>query len=208
MSSRGRSGPPRGRGGLIAPLGDREGSSQEMSNASESGRGMRIFTRGRYLPHSDAGRIARSVDAPEYRLPEPVVVTEPVVVPEPISLQDLAREHIREMEERRRRRPPPLPRSPPQYKELSDYSNYHVTDQARNFPVGHNYTQVREATAPIVLSPEAQAYEESQQQLANELESREKGWGGNVKKKYTSRRQKKQRHRRHRRRHSTIKYRT
>ena len=85
--------------------------------------------------------------------------------------------------------------------------DYKVRRKARNFPIGHNYTEPAAERPAITLSPEAQAYEESEQKLANELESW--GWGrrgGGRKKRSTRTRQKKQRRHRHRRR-STKKYR-
>jgi hypothetical protein len=107
------------------------------------------------------------------------------------------------MEDLRRRRP----LLPPQYTDPSEYyKNYHVSDTARNFPIGHNYTEPAAERPVITLSPEAQAYEESQQKLADELELLERGWGGGRKKRSTRTRQKKQRRHRHRRR-STKKYR-
>lgn len=84
--------------------------------------------------------------------------------------------------------------------------DYKVIRKARNFPIGHDYTRPAAERPVITLSPEAQAYEESQKKLADELESRERGWGGGRKKKSTRTRQKKQRRHRHRRR-STKKYR-
>jgi hypothetical protein len=84
--------------------------------------------------------------------------------------------------------------------------DYKVRRKARNFPIGHNYTEPAAERPVITLSPEAQAYEESQKKLADELESRERGWGGGRKKRSTRTRQKKQRRHRHRRR-STKKYR-
>jgi len=85
--------------------------------------------------------------------------------------------------------------------------DYKVRRKARNFPIGHNYTEPAAERPVITLSPEAQAYEESEKKLANELESW--GWGrrgGGRKKRSTRTRQKKQRRHRHRRR-STKKYR-
>lgn len=84
--------------------------------------------------------------------------------------------------------------------------DYKVRRKARNFPIGHNYTEPAAERPVITLSPEAQAYEESQKKLADELESLERGWGGGRKKRSTRTRQKKQRRHRHRRR-STKKYR-
>jgi hypothetical protein len=84
--------------------------------------------------------------------------------------------------------------------------DYKVRRKARNFPIGHNYTEPAAERPVITLSPEAQAYEESQKKLADELESLERGWGGGRKKRSTCTRQKKQRRHRHRRR-STKKYR-
>jgi hypothetical protein len=84
--------------------------------------------------------------------------------------------------------------------------DYKVRRKARNFPIGHNYTEPAAERPVITLSPEAQAYEESEKKLANELESLERGWGGGRKKRSTRTRQKKQRRHRHRRR-STKKYR-
>lgn len=200
MSSLARGRPVRGRGGLMS-LGNREDYTQEMTTGA---RGM-PFIRGRYLPHTSTGRIVSSVNASEFILPEPKpVVSEPIVSEPAVLEQDRVQKYMREMEQRRKMRPPP---PPPQYTEPSDYTKYNVTDQARNFPAGHDYTQVTKTTAPIMLSPEAQAYEENEKTLANELESRERGWGGKIKRKYKSVRQKKQRHRRNRRRHSTKKYR-
>jgi hypothetical protein len=109
------------------------------------------------------------------------------------------------MEDLRRRRPP----LPPQYTDPSEYyKNYHVSDTARNFPIGHNYTEPAAERPVITLSPEAQAYEESQKKLADDLESWGRRRGGGRKKKSTRTRtkQKKQRRHRHRRR-STKKYR-
>ena len=85
--------------------------------------------------------------------------------------------------------------------------DYKVRRKARNFPIGHNYTEPAAERPVITLSPEAQAYEESEKKLANELESW--GWGrrgGGRTKRSTRTRQKKQRRHRHRRR-STKKYR-
>ena len=84
--------------------------------------------------------------------------------------------------------------------------DYKVRRKARNFPIGHNYTEPAAERPVITLSPEAQAYEESEKKLANKLESLESGWGGGRKKRSTRTRQKKQRRHRHRRR-STKKYR-
>ena len=84
--------------------------------------------------------------------------------------------------------------------------DYKVRRKARNFPIGHNYTEPAAERPVITLSPEAQAYEEGQKKLADELESLERGWGGGRKKRSTRTRQKKQRRHRHRRR-STKKYR-
>ena len=145
------------------------------------------------------------VPVPDY---VPVVAAvEPAPTPEPepeLSQEERVRAHMRYMEDLRRRRPP----LPPQYTDPSDYyKNYHVSNTAKNFPIGHNYTEPAAERPAITLSPEAQAYEESQKKLADELESREKGWGGGRKqRKTTSIRQKKQRRHHHRRR-STKKYR-
>ena len=86
--------------------------------------------------------------------------------------------------------------------------DYEVRREARNFPIGHNYTEPAAERPVITLSPEAQAYEESQKKLADDLESWGRGRGGGRKKKSTRTRtkQKKQRRHRHRRR-STKKYR-
>ena len=85
--------------------------------------------------------------------------------------------------------------------------DYEVRRLARNFPIGHNYTEPAAERPVITLSPEAQAYEESQKKLADDLESWGRGRrGGGRKKKSTRTRQKKQRRHRHRRR-STKKYR-
>jgi hypothetical protein len=84
--------------------------------------------------------------------------------------------------------------------------DYEVRREARNFPIGHKYTEPAAERPAITLSPEAQAYEESQKKLADDLESWGRGRGGGRKKKSTRTKQKKQRRHRHRRR-STKKYR-
>ena len=151
---------------------------------------------------------ASEVPVPEYVPLVAAVEPAPAPAPEPapeLSQEERVREHMRYMEGLRRRRPP----LPPQYTDPSDYyKNYHVSNTAKNFPIGHNYTEPAAARPAITLSPEAQAYEESQKKLADELESWEKGWGGGRKQRKTtsSIRQKKQRRHRHRRR-STKKYR-
>ena len=141
---------------------------------------------------------AREAPVPEYvpATPEPE---------SPLSEEERVRAHMKYMEDLRRRRPP----LPPQYTDPSEYyKNYHVSDTARNFPIGHNYTEPAAERPVITLSPEAQAYEESQKKLADDLESWGRGRGGGRKKKSTRTRtkQKKQRRHRHRRR-STKKYR-
>ena len=126
-----------------------------------------------------------------------------------ISQEERVRAHIKYMEDLRKRRPPP----PIQYTDPSDYyKNYRVSDTARNFPSGHDYTRPGEARPVITLSPEAKAYEESEVRNANleELGNRMvhsvmDGQGGRKKRKTANIRQKKQRRRR--RRHSTKKYR-
>jgi hypothetical protein len=75
--------------------------------------------------------------------------------------------------------------------------SYRVTTQARNFPHGHDYLQQAVRPPPIILSREAQDYENSETLAAMGTTE-----GGRKKKS----RQKKQ-HRRRRRRHSTRKYR-
>lgn len=141
---------------------------------------------------------AREAPVPEYvpATPEPE---------SPLSEEERVRAHMKYMEDLRRRRPP----LPPQYTDPSEYyKNYHVSETAINFPIGHNYTEPAAERPIITLSPEAQAYEESQKKLADDLESWGRGRGGGRKKKSTRTRtkQKKQRRHRHRRR-STKKYR-
>jgi hypothetical protein len=87
--------------------------------------------------------------------------------------------------------------------------DYEVRREARNFPIGHNYTRPAAAAGErpvITLSPEALAYEESQKKLADDLELWGRRRGGGRKKSSTRTKQKKQRRHRHRRR-STKKYR-
>jgi hypothetical protein len=151
---------------------------------------------------------ASEAPVPEY-VPA-IAVVAPAVLPavasepeSPLSEEERVRAHMKYMEDLRRRRP----LLPPQYTDPSEYyKNYHVSDTARNFPIGHNYTEPAAERPAITLSPEAQAYEESQKKLADDLESLERGWGGGRKKKSTRTRQKKHRRHRHRRR-STKKYR-
>jgi hypothetical protein len=158
---------------------------------------------GRWNTVGERFRMLAESEVPVVAAVEPAPAPAPEPEPE-LSQEERVRAHMRYMEGLRRRRPPP----PPQYTDPSDYyKNYHVSNIARNFPIGHNYTEPAAARPAITLSPEAQAYEESQKKLADELESREKGWGGGRKqRKTTSIRQKKQRRHRHRRR-STKKYR-
>jgi hypothetical protein len=144
---------------------------------------------------------SREGPVPEY-VAGPALAVAPAVALE-LSEEQRVREHMNYMENLRRRRP----RYPPQYTDPSEYyENYYVTDMARNFPENHNYTEPAAERPVITLSPGAQAYEESQQKLADKLESLERGWGGGRKKRSTRTRQKKQRRHRHRRR-STKKYR-
>ena len=157
---------------------------------------------------------AREAPVPEY-VPAPAVIAPAVIAPavvapavasepeSPLSEEERVRAHMKYMEDLRRRRPP----LPPQYTDPSEYyKNYHVSDTARNFPIGHNYTEPAGERPAITLSPEAQAYEESQKKLADDLESWGRGRGGGRKKSSTRTKQKKQRRHRHRRR-STKKYR-
>ena len=144
---------------------------------------------------------SREGPVPEY-VAGPALAVAPAVALE-LSEEQRVREHMNYMENLKSRRP----RHPPQYTAPSDYyKNYYVTDMARNFPENHNYTEPAAERPVITLSPGAQAYEESQQKLADKLESLERGWGGGRKKRSTRTRQKKQRRHRHRRR-STKKYR-
>jgi hypothetical protein len=119
-------------------------------------------------------------------------------------------QHMQKMEEFNRGRVRPSP----QYTDASDYRNYHVSNQAINFPTEHDYTRSPEERRQIVLSPEAQEYEKNETHNANLQEVGNRvfysvmdgdGQGGRKKRKYTSMRQKKQR-RRNRRRYSTKKY--
>ena len=151
---------------------------------------------------------ASEAPVPEY-VPA-IAVVAPAVLPavasepeSPLSEEERVRAHMKYMEDLRRRRP----LLPPQYTDPSEYyKNYHVSDTARNFPIGHNYTEPAAERPVIILSPEAQAYEESQKKLADDLESWGRGRGGGRKKSSTRTKQKKQRRHRHRRR-STKKYR-
>jgi hypothetical protein len=151
---------------------------------------------------------AREAPVPEY-VPA-IAVVEPAVLPavasepeSPLSEEQRVRAHMKYMEDLRRRHPP----LPPQYTDPSEYyKNYHVSDTARNFPIGHNYTEPAGERPVITLSPEAQAYEESQKKLADDLELWGRRRGGGRKKSSTRTKQKKQRRHRHRRR-STKKYR-
>jgi hypothetical protein len=91
--------------------------------------------------------------------------------------------------------PPPPPAAVMPALNNPTYS-YRVTSQARNFPEGHNYLKQAVRPPPIILSREAQDYENRETLAAMRTTE-----GGRKKKS----RQKKQ-HRRHRRRHSTRKY--
>jgi hypothetical protein len=84
---------------------------------------------------------AREAPVPEY---VPAIAVVPAVLPavaseqeSPLSEAQRVRAHMTYMEDLRRRRPP----LPPQYTDPSEYyKNYHVSDTARNFPIGHKYT--------------------------------------------------------------------
>jgi hypothetical protein len=121
--------------------------------------------------------------------------------------------HIKKMEEINKKMPPPPP-------VVYAPNGYAISPRVANFPSDYNY-YAQPAKRPVIeLSPEALAYQNSEQELANQLESDarldsqleslQRGMGGGRKKKkytQTRTRQKKQHRRRHRRRRSTRKYR-
>ena len=120
--------------------------------------------------------------------------------------------HMKMMEDINKQRPPPPPPPPPVVHAPNGYA---ISPRVANFPPDYNYyPQPAERPVPVYISPEALAYQNSEQELANQLESDarldlqldslRRGMGGGRKKK--SKRQKKQ-HRRRNRRRSTRKYR-
>ena len=120
--------------------------------------------------------------------------------------------HMEKMKEINKKMPPPPP-APPVVRAPNGYT---ISERVANFPSGYNY-YAQPAERPVIeLSPQALAYQKSEQELANQLESDARldsqltgMGGGRKKKKYTQTRtrQKKQHRRRHRRRRSTRKYR-
>ena len=121
--------------------------------------------------------------------------------------------HIKMMEKINKQRPPPPPPPPV----VHARNGYEISPKVTNFPPDYNYypqPAERPVPVPVYISPEALAYQNSEQELANQLESDarldlqldslRRGMGGGRKKK--SKRQKKQ-HRRRNRRRSTRKYR-
>jgi hypothetical protein len=184
--------------------------------------------RGRYLPNSVEYRLLRTTGVPSFEYPgqpaivgpveQPAIVgpvEQPAIVAAPPTDHDRARAFMEENLQRNRNRirPPPI-----QYTDPSDYSRYMVENAARNFPRGHDYNESLRQEKPVLkLSPEAEAYEQREKQLADNLESYERHKinlvrdldldldGGRRKKKRTTQ-QKKDRRRRYRRHHVTKKH--
>jgi hypothetical protein len=132
--------------------------------------------------------------------------------------QQSAIKYMQQMEERGRNRIRP---PPPQYKNPSDYSGYEVQRDAKNFPVGHNYTMPMEPRPVIALSPDAQKYVDDEKHNENSekvgksmfdyifgSESEKGGRKKNSSRTRTHTRQKKRQHHHRRKRHFfTKKYR-